>query len=74
MLTETPTMLKHKYGRECIQVTMNNLKKTEFSVKDIGYNQAFLDLIKQDDLMKIETLEASLEEVFIQVTGTNLKI
>jgi fluoroquinolone transport system ATP-binding protein len=74
VLTETPTILKHKYGRECIQVTMNNLKKTEFAVKDIGYNQGFLDLIKQDDLMKIETLEASLEEVFIQVTGTNLKI
>jgi fluoroquinolone transport system ATP-binding protein len=74
VLTDTPTTLKHKYGKECIQVTMNNLEKTEFPVKDIGYNQAFLNLIKQEDLMKIETLEASLEEVFIQVTGTNLKI
>jgi fluoroquinolone transport system ATP-binding protein len=74
VLTDTPTTLKHTYGKECIQVTMNSLEKTEFAVKDIGYNQAFLDLIKQEDLMKIETLEASLEEVFIQVTGTNLKI
>jgi len=74
VLTDTPTKLKHTYGKECIQVTMNSLQKTEFSVKDIGYNQAFLDLIKQDDLMKIETLEATLEEVFIKVTGTNLKI
>jgi fluoroquinolone transport system ATP-binding protein len=74
VLTDTPTTLKHIHGKECIQVTMNNLEKTEFPVKDIGYNQQFLDLIKQDDLMKIETLEASLEEVFIQVTGTNLKI
>lgn len=74
VLTDTPTKLKHTYGKECIQVTMNNLEKTEFPVKDIGYNQDFLTLIKQDDLMKIETLEASLEEVFIQVTGTHLKI
>lgn len=74
VLTDTPTKLKHTYGKECIQVTMNSLQRTEFSVKDIGYNQAFLDLIKQDDLMKIETLEATLEEVFIKVTGTNLKI
>lgn len=34
----------------------------------------FLELIKREDLMKIETLEATLEEVFIKVTGTSLKI
>jgi fluoroquinolone transport system ATP-binding protein len=74
VLTDTPTSLKHIHGKECIQVTMNSLKKTEFPVKNIGHNQAFLELIKQEDLMKIETLEASLEEVFIKVTGTNLKL
>lgn len=73
VLTETPTILKHQHGKECVQVTTKDLKKTEFPVHGIGYNEAFLDLIKQEDLMKIETLEASLEEVFIKVTGKNLK-
>ncbi|BDS11122.1 ABC transporter ATP-binding protein [Aureispira anguillae] len=73
VLTETPTILKHQHGKECIQVTTKDFSKTEFPVDGIGYNKAFLDLIKQDNLMKIETLEASLEEVFIKVTGKNLK-
>lgn len=74
VLTDTPSNLKHIHGKECIQVTMNNWEKTEFPVKNIGHNQMFLELIKREDLMKIETLEATLEEVFIKVTGTSLKI
>lgn len=72
VLTEAPSVLKHNYGKDCIQVTMSNFQKAEFPVDKIGYNTEFLELIRQDDLMKIETLEATLEEVFIKVTGKNL--
>lgn len=71
-LTEEPSVLKHAHGKKRVRVTMTDFKETEFPVKEIGHNQTFLDLIKQADLMKIETLEATLEEVFIKVTGKDL--
>ena len=71
-LTEKPSVLKRAHGKKRVRVTMSDFKETEFPVKGIGQNQAFLDLIKQEDLMKIETLEATLEEVFIRVTGKDL--
>lgn len=73
VLTEAPNLLKNNYGKDCIRVTMKDSKTVEFPVDKIGYNAAFLELIKRDDLMKIETLEATLEEVFIKVTGQKLK-
>ena len=74
VLTEAPNLLKNNHGKDCVRVTMKDLNTIEFPVDKIGYNTEFLDLIKQEDLMKIETLEATLEEVFINVTGQQLKV
>ncbi len=70
--TDTPKNLKDKYGKEGVSVELKNGAITEFSLKDLGNNIAFLEFIKKDEVKQIRTLEATLEEVFIQITGKSI--
>lgn len=72
-LTEKPSILKNKHGKHNVKVELNNLKTAEFPVEGLGNNLEFLDFIKQDQILRINTQEATLEEVFIKVTGTKLQ-
>jgi fluoroquinolone transport system ATP-binding protein len=72
-LTEKPSVLKNQYGKHSVKVELQNQKTAEFSVDDLGNNPQFLEFIKQDEILRINTQEASLEEVFIKVTGTKLQ-
>ena len=73
-VTDTPKYLKKQYGREVVNVELNNGKSSEFQLKELGKNSDFLSFIKQDEVKRIHTQEATLEEVFIQVTGKSLKL
>jgi fluoroquinolone transport system ATP-binding protein len=73
-VTDTPKYLKKQYGREVVNVELNNGKSSEFQLKELGENSDFLSFIKQDEVKRIHTQEATLEEVFIQVTGKSLKL
>ncbi|MFZ1561688.1 MAG: ABC transporter ATP-binding protein [Saprospiraceae bacterium] len=70
--TDTPKNLKDKYGKEGVSVELKNGAISEFSLKDLGNNIAFLEFIKKDEVKQIRTLEATLEEVFIQITGKSI--
>lgn len=72
--TDTPTNLKNKYGKDAVKVELHNGNTEEFLLNNIGKNNAFLNFIKQDEVRKIHTLEATLEEVFIKITGKTLSI
>lgn len=72
--TDTPKNLKNKYGKDAVNVELQNGSKEEFLLIDIGKNIAFLNFIKQDKVKRIHTLEATLEEVFIKITGKKLSI
>ncbi len=71
-LTEKPSVLKNEYGKHTVKVELENGQTAEFPVKDLGNNLNFLEFIKQDEILRINTQEATLEEVFIKVTGTKL--
>jgi fluoroquinolone transport system ATP-binding protein len=71
-LTEQPSILKNKYGKHSVKVELNNQETAEFPVAGLGENPAFLEFIKQDEILRINTQEATLEEVFIKVTGKKL--
>ncbi len=45
----------------------------EFALAGLGENEAFLDLLRSAEVQTIHTLEATLEEVFIRVTGRSLR-
>lgn len=73
-ITDTPKNLKMKYGKEAVSVFLKNGEQQDFLLKDLGLNTHFLDFIRKDEVSRIHTLEASLEEVFIKVTGKSLSL
>lgn len=72
-VTDTPKNLKSEYGKEAVSVELTNGNSNEFPLTNLGENAQFLTFIKQAEIKRIHTLEASLEEVFISVTGKFLK-
>lgn len=72
--TDTPKNLKSKYGKDAVKVELKNGNTGEFSLNDLGRNIAFLNFIKQDEVKTIHTLEATLDEVFIKITGKTLSV
>lgn len=72
-LTDKPANLKNKYGKHSVRVELQNRQTEEFPVEDLGNNPKFLKFIKTDEILRINSQEATLEEVFIKVTGTNLQ-
>ena len=71
-LTEKPSVLKNEHGKHTVKVELQNGQTAEFPVKDLGNNSKFLEFISQDEILRINTQEATLEEVFIKVTGAKL--
>ncbi|MFD1550829.1 ABC transporter ATP-binding protein [Putridiphycobacter roseus] len=73
-VTDTPKNLKKLYGKEALNVELYNGELREFPLKNLGRNEDFLSFIQEDDVKRMHTEEATLEEVFIQVTGKALKV
>jgi fluoroquinolone transport system ATP-binding protein len=71
-VTDSPQNLKDLYGKEEVTVELKNGEKKEFSLSELGNNQAFLSFIKHGEVKHIHSLEATLEEVFIHITGKSL--
>ena len=70
-VTGTPEALKHAYGRSEVQVrTSTNGKVFEhlFPLDGLGENARFLKELKRENILSIHTLEASLDQVFIEAT------
>jgi fluoroquinolone transport system ATP-binding protein len=74
-LIDSPKKLKVEYGKKVVSVEYegpSGLQKSEFALDSLGENNDFLSLIKQEKIVTIHTQEASLEDIFIQVTGRRL--
>ena len=71
-VTEKPSILKNTHGKHAVKVEVQNGQTAEFSVKDLGNNPQFMEFIASNEILRINTMEATLEEVFIKVTGTKL--
>lgn len=71
--TDSPEHLKNQYGKEAIEVVLADGSIQEFPLKALGENPAFLSFIKGREVRHIKTLEATLEEVFIEITGKSLQ-
>jgi fluoroquinolone transport system ATP-binding protein len=71
-VTESPRLLKNKHGEHKVVVDTRSAKEVEFPLDGIGKNEDFLSFLKSNEVLKINTKEASLEEVFIEVTGKAL--
>lgn len=72
---DTPRALRLAHGRRSVRVeTVRNGSRAthEFPLDGLAGNRAFLLLLESADIETIHTLETTLEDVFIQVTGTSL--
>lgn len=71
-LTEKPSVLKDLHGKHSVKVELADAQIAEFPIEGLGDNPQFLGFIKTDEVRRISSQEATLEEVFIKVTGTPL--
>lgn len=71
-VTEKPSVLKNEHGKQTVKVELKDGATGEFELKDLGANPNFFAFISQNEISRINTQEASLEEVFIKVTGIKL--
>ena len=74
-LIDSPRNLKLQHGSQCVRVEYRQNGSTagqDFELDGLGENGAFLDLLKQESVETIHTQEATLEDIFIQVTGRSL--
>jgi fluoroquinolone transport system ATP-binding protein len=72
---DTPDALKIKFGTRQVRLTLSERKQKEFNfnLDNLGKNEEFIQLIKDNQISTIHSLEATLEEVFIKITGKTLK-
>jgi len=75
-LIESPKDLKLQHGKKLVNVEYlinGSLQKEEFTLADLGSNSRFLSLLNSGQVQTIHTAEATLDDVFIKVTGRQLK-
>ena len=75
-LVDSPHELKLRYGRPRVLVQWRadgGLQTTGFPLESLAADSEFLRLLRSGTVQTIHTQEATLEEVFIQVTGRRLE-
>lgn len=71
---DAPDALKRAYGRRAVAVTVetsDGVQEREFPLEGLADNADFLSSLREP-IRSIHTEETTLEDVFIQVTGTRL--
>lgn len=74
-LIDSPKELKIRYGKKLVRVGYrenNERNIIEFPIQNLGSNAQFLELLTANTIETMHTIEPSLEEIFIQVTGREL--
>ena len=75
-LIESPRDLKLVHGARTVLVEYGaegRSARQEFPIEDLGENAAFLALLRGGKIHTLHTQEATLEDVFIRVTGFSLQ-
>lgn len=75
VLIDSPRQLMIDRGRRTLRVEFKDNGGTEyadFQLAVIGSSEAFLRLIREKKIETMHTLEATLEDIFIEVTGRSL--
>ena len=73
---DAPRTLKLQHGKRAVRVEYTDghgLGSSEFPLDGLGSNAAFIDLLRDREIETIHTLETTLEQVFISVTGRVLE-
>lgn len=74
---DTPRNLKIAHAKRVVRVEYRedgSVKARDFSLEDAASKEAFIDLVRKATIETIHTMEPSLENVFIEITGRGLSI
>jgi fluoroquinolone transport system ATP-binding protein len=74
-LVDAPRQLKLRYGVRQVRVEFSLNSHThfqEFPLESLGNDPGFLELLRSRPIETIHTQEATLEDIFIEVTGRSL--
>jgi fluoroquinolone transport system ATP-binding protein len=74
-IIDSPESLKLKHGKKSVKVRYrkeNQVVSTEFELAHLGENKNFMETLNSYEVETIHTQEASLEDIFIKVTGKQL--
>jgi fluoroquinolone transport system ATP-binding protein len=72
---DRPRDLKLRYGQAMLRMEYKDgrgVRSRDFPLAGLGQNSDFLQLLRQHEPQTLHTLEATLEDVFIRVTGEEL--
>jgi fluoroquinolone transport system ATP-binding protein len=73
---DAPRDLRIRYGKREVRVTWreegSRLGSTTFPMERLGDDAAFLETLRKRRIESIHSMEATLEDVFVQVTGRSL--
>jgi len=75
VVTGSPASLMVEYGKKIVKVEYISGGKTlfrEFPLEGIGIDREFSEIITNHEIKTIHSCEATLEEIFIKLTGKNL--
>ncbi|SDM32292.1 fluoroquinolone transport system ATP-binding protein [Catalinimonas alkaloidigena] len=73
MAMDRPEALKYQYGQRKVRVQVDGESAPrEFALADLGQNDQFLAILQRNGIRTIHSEEATLEDVFIKITGTAL--
>ncbi len=76
VLIDSPRALKLEHGVRAVRVEFrrdDGIQHEDFPFDDLAGNAAFLDLLRTADVQTMHSREASLADVFIAVTGRDLR-
>jgi len=71
-VTDSPSNLMVAYGEQRLDVRCKDGSIKAFPMDGLANNKDFQSLLVQDAVQSMHTKEASLEEIFIQLTGEQL--
>jgi fluoroquinolone transport system ATP-binding protein len=72
---DSPGELKLKHGLRMVKVVYNrrdSMQEEQFPLSGIGGNRQFLDILNSGEVRTMHTQEATLEDIFIKLTGREL--
>ena len=75
VVTGSPKSLMIDHGKRIVRLEYRingKLTEQDFEMKDLGKNESFLNILKQAEIKTIHSAEATLEDIFIKITGKTL--
>ncbi len=75
MQIDSPRTLKLQHGKPLVKVEYGlngRLSQAEFELSGLGENGRFQEILSSNELQTIHSQEASLEDIFVKVTGREL--